>query len=128
MRTYKMVNFFEEQGGNKMIPYRYDYIIGELNSNEFAAQGLVEAYTGKVVPRREAVKILRRIPDHKWYLSERLGRDVGTRVAAVDFLENFYEPPRPKGSAWSKVVKTTKHRIGSWVESYLTAKSGLTPL
>jgi len=25
---------------------------------------------------------------HKWYVSERLGRDVGLRVAAVDYFEN----------------------------------------
>ena len=34
-----------------------------------------------------------RVLDHKWYLSERLGRDVGLRVAAVDYFENI-EPPR----------------------------------
>ena len=25
---------------------------------------------------------------HKWYVSERLGQDVGLRVAAVDYFEN----------------------------------------
>jgi hypothetical protein len=28
------------------------------------------------------------ILEHKWYVSERLGRDVGLRVAAVDYFEN----------------------------------------
>jgi hypothetical protein len=27
--------------------------------------------------------------EHKWYLGERLGRDVGLRVAAVDYFENI---------------------------------------
>lgn len=38
-----------------------------------------------------------RVLEHKWYLSERLGRDVGLRVAAVDYFENI-EPPPPRVS------------------------------
>ena len=30
----------------------------------------------------------RRIQEHKWYLSEKLGRDVGCKVAALDLFEN----------------------------------------
>jgi hypothetical protein len=32
------------------------------------------------------------ILDHKWYLSGRLGRDVGLRVAAVNYFENIQSP------------------------------------
>jgi hypothetical protein len=32
--------------------------------------------------------------EHKWYLGERLGRDVGLRVAAVDYFENISPAPR----------------------------------
>jgi hypothetical protein len=32
--------------------------------------------------------------EHKWYLGERLGRDVGLRVAAVDYFENIQPAPR----------------------------------
>jgi hypothetical protein len=35
--------------------------------------------------------------EHKWYLSERLGRDVGLRVAAVDYFENIYPPVSHRG-------------------------------
>lgn len=38
-----------------------------------------------------------RVLEHKWYLGERLGRDVGMRVAAVDYFENVQ---RPRGRAW----------------------------
>ena len=38
-----------------------------------------------------------RLLEHKWYLSERLGRDVGLRVAAIDYFENI-EPPRPRAA------------------------------
>ena len=41
----------------------------------------------------EAQAVWPRILEHKWYLSERLGRDVGVRVAAVDYFENV-QPPR----------------------------------
>ena len=33
-----------------------------------------------------------RVLEHKWYLGERLGRDVGLRVAAVDYFENIRRP------------------------------------
>ena len=36
-----------------------------------------------------------RVLEHKWLLSERLGRDVGLRVAAIDYFENV-QPPRPR--------------------------------
>ncbi len=32
--------------------------------------------------------------EHKWFLGERLGRDVGLRVAAVDYFENIHPAPR----------------------------------
>lgn len=105
-----------------------EFTINELNSDRLAAQGLLQAYTGTVVPKREAVKILQRIPDHKWYLSERLGRDVGTRVAAVDFIENFYEPASKRASALSSFFTRMKMRTESLLRTYFEAKSGLTPL
>ena len=33
-----------------------------------------------------------RLLEHKWYLGERLGRDVGLRVAAADYFENIRPP------------------------------------
>jgi hypothetical protein len=48
-----------------------------------------------------------RLLEHKWYLGERLGRDVGLRVAALDFFENV-QPPRPRASrrtAWEPLPR-----------------------
>ena len=42
----------------------------------------------------EARAVWPSVLEHKWYLGERLGRDVGLRVAAVDFFENVHPPPR----------------------------------
>jgi hypothetical protein len=113
-----------------MIPYKLDFVIEEMNSADLAAQGLLQAYTGKVIPKFEAGKVWERIPDHKWYLSERLGRDVGMRVAAVDFVENFYEPTKKQRSrsGLSKSLQNIRLRVGGWLVTYFTAKSGLTPL
>lgn len=41
----------------------------------------------------EARAAWQRVLEHKWYLGERLGRDVGLRVAAADYFENI-QPPR----------------------------------
>ena len=42
----------------------------------------------------EARAVWPSVLEHKWYLGERLGRDVGLRVAAVDFFENVHTAPR----------------------------------
>jgi len=110
-----------------MIPYSLEHIVTELNSNEAAAQALLEAFTGRVIPKPDAFNLFKRLPDHKWYLSERLGRDVGTKVTAVDLIENFYEPPRRKPSAMEVFLKDTSNRVGTWLFSYFTANRGLTP-
>lgn len=52
---------------------------------------------GVSLSEREARAAWPRIMDHKWYMGERLGRDVGLRVAAVDYFENV-APPRTRAS------------------------------
>jgi hypothetical protein len=42
----------------------------------------------------EARAVWPSVLEHKWYLGERLGRDVGLRVAAVDYFENVGPTPR----------------------------------
>jgi hypothetical protein len=75
-----------------MATYDMDATASFSGTTDIAAQGLVEAMTGIVLPRQEAKSVLERIPDHKWLLSEQLGRDVGIKVAAIDLVENFYAP------------------------------------
>jgi hypothetical protein len=36
----------------------------------------------------EAREVWPQVLEHKWYLSERLGRDVGIKVAVIDYFEN----------------------------------------
>jgi hypothetical protein len=49
---------------------------------------------GVELSAREARDVWPSVLEHKWYLGERLGRDVGLRVAAVDFFENVHPAPR----------------------------------
>lgn len=97
-----------------------------VGSTEAAAQGLVEALTGNVLPRREAKVVLERIADHKWYLSEQLGRDVGMRVAAIDLVENFYEPV--PASPMSIKLKYLTGKLSNFAKLYFTSKGNTLPL
>lgn len=45
------------------------------------------------LPSSKARELWPQILEHKWYISERLGRDTGLRVAAIDYFENIYVAP-----------------------------------
>lgn len=85
-----------------MIFYKLDHTIEKIFSQQpCLEQKYLFEITGKEFPKEEAKYLWERVIDHKWYVSERLKRDVGLKVAAVDYLENFYEPRgfnKPKGS------------------------------
>lgn len=49
--------------------------------------------SGRRLSKKEAEFLRPKIDDHKWYMSEKMGRDVGLKVAAIDYLENIYLPP-----------------------------------
>ena len=53
-------------------------------------RALLGRLTGVRLSRAFAQDVWPQMLEHKWYLSERLGRDVGLRVAAVDFFENVF--------------------------------------
>ena len=73
--------------------YRLDYTIDETLKRDLSdEQKILREYTGATFAPAEAKTLWAKILDHKWYVSERLRRDVGLRVAAVDYVENFYEP------------------------------------
>ncbi len=81
-----------------MIPFRLEYVIERL---VYAAspisgrreQRMIKALTGIKVAEPHAREVWSSILEHKWYLGERLNRDVGLRAAAVDYLENINPPP-----------------------------------
>lgn len=75
------------------IPFMLDGTIEQLEELTRHSEPQVAArsvYISIADIRRHLPEIL----EHKWYLSERLGRDAGVGVAAVDFFENVQ--PRHK--------------------------------
>jgi hypothetical protein len=56
------------------------------------AQIFLQEFTGNKFSREDAEALWSQVIDHKWHVSNNLHRDVGLRVAAVDFMENFYAP------------------------------------
>lgn len=76
------------------IPFKLDYVIEKtLAQNSESAARKLRQLTAVKLSEPEACAVWPRILDHKWYLGERLGRDVGLRVAAVDYFENIYQAP-----------------------------------
>jgi len=57
-------------------------------SPELCASKIFEISGTKFEPDT-AADLWPKILQHKWLMSEKLGRDVGLRVACIDFLENM---------------------------------------
>jgi hypothetical protein len=71
-------------------------IVNSPNTKYSDAQVLLEEFTGKKFVRDEADAVWANVLKHKWNISEKLDRDVGFRVAAIDFMENFYQKNQPQ--------------------------------
>lgn len=54
-----------------------------------AERYILRSLTGRALTETEAREVMPYIMEHKYFLSERLGRDVGLRVAAIDYFENI---------------------------------------
>lgn len=81
-----------------MIPFRLDYVIERTlhavnPTSGRREQRIIRSLTGVRLTERNAREVWSSILEHKWYLGERLNRDVGLRTAAVDYLENIAPPP-----------------------------------
>jgi hypothetical protein len=68
------------------IPLKLDYVIERLTRR--AAWEALRGVSPRRLDGREARALWPRVLEHKWLLSERLGRDVGLRVAAADYFDN----------------------------------------
>ena len=76
-----------------MIPFRLDYVIERvLGERPCEEQRLLKELAGVRLTPAEARAEWPRVLEHKWFLSERLGRDAGLRVAALDYFENVRLP------------------------------------
>jgi hypothetical protein len=113
-----------------MIFYQLDYVVDEvLKNNPSPEQMFLKKYLNTNFAKKEARYLWEKIVDHKWYVSERLRRDIGFRVAAVDYFENFYEPtPVFKNkNKRSGVVGKVLGPLSSGLRSYFVAKSTIFP-
>jgi hypothetical protein len=84
------------------IPFKLEYVIERAQAEQENERRLLQQLAGVRLSPDEARTLWPRVLDHKWYISERLGRDVGLRVAAIDYFENIWTPrtpPAPKRSA-----------------------------
>lgn len=96
-----------------MFFFPLDYVIEKTLERRISReQFILRKLTGRRFEQKEAAALWSRIPDHKWYVSERLGRDIGMKVAAIDFVENIYEPPKRRGrsgSSFKLPLKAAEH-------------------
>lgn len=76
-----------------MIPFRLDYVIEKsIGEGVCEEQEALKELAGVKLRPAEARAEWPRMLEHKWFMSERLGRDVGLRVAALDYFENVRLP------------------------------------
>ena len=99
-----------------MIPFRLDYAIERtLREQPCEEQRLLKELAGVRLTPAEARAEWPRVLEHKWLVSERLGRDAGLRVAAIDYFENVRLPRhtrtthRPR-AAWPRRAAQV-HRV-----------------
>ena len=99
----------------------FDFIIKQSPRTKYSdAQIFLQEFTGKSFSYEEAEIVWTQILDHKWNMSERLNRDIGLKIAAIDFVENFYHPIKNTNKAnFSNTLKT----IGKGIRTYFEAKS-----
>ena len=72
----------------------FPFLIEETLQSIVERQQNVRRTCSTVRLSRSAIeKNWREIDEHKWFLSERLGRDVGPEVAGLDYLENISRIP-----------------------------------
>jgi hypothetical protein len=59
------------------------------------------------------------IQEHKWFLSERLGRDVGSKVAAIDYFENIQWLAPARSRSFKEHARAAFRRVSSILDKAL---------
>ena len=77
------------------IPFMFEYVVERtLAEQPNEEQRLLNRLAGTRLTPAEARAQWPLVLEHKWFVSERLGRDIGLRAAAIDYFENV-RLPRP---------------------------------
>jgi hypothetical protein len=70
------------------IPFKSEHAIERVRADDGSEKQNIKQVAGARLSSSEAREIWPQVLEHKWYMSERLGRDVGLKAAAVDYFEN----------------------------------------
>ena len=116
------------------IPFPLEWVIDRARSEPPRRRPDVEPVLVALgVSDADAERVWPEILDHKWYLSERVGRDVGLRVAVVDYFDNVAPPParrgwraaadRPVRSFVAAPVVALERMLGEFVDALRGPKS-----
>lgn len=92
-----------------MIPFRLDYVIEKaMGEGSCEEQEVLKELAGVKLRPAAARAEWPRVLEHKWFVSERMGRDVGLRVAALDYFENV-RLPRHTRTSHAPVASRLRH-------------------
>lgn len=108
-----------------MIHYQLDYVVEAVKQNQPSVeQRKLKNLVGADFTKEEAKYIWERVIDHKWYVGERLKRDIGWRVATVDYVENFYDAGMfRKNNNRRGFYNRLGKPLASLMRNYFTSKS-----
>ena len=70
------------------VPFKSDQVNERVHANDGSEKQKLRQVNGVRYSSSEAREVWPQVLEHKWYMSERLGRDVGLKAAAVDYFEN----------------------------------------
>ena len=59
-----------------------------------AFEPAVAAVPAELRPKRAAAQLFHELLEHRWFLSERAGKDVGMEAATASYVDNVLPPPR----------------------------------
>ena len=80
--------------------------------------GRILDYGGGKLEPELAAKLWMHILRHKWFLSEQLGRDVGIKVACLDYMENMDSIPTAlEETERDHLLKELRARLGEGFNS-----------
>lgn len=68
--------------------FKLDHVNGRTLADDDVEQRNLTSAVGERLSPAEAQEVWPQVLEHKWYLSERVGRDVGLKVAALDYFKN----------------------------------------
>ncbi len=70
------------------MPFKLDQVIERAHADDESEKQKLKQVAGVRLSSSEAQEVWPQVLEHKWYMSERLGRDVGLKAAAADYFEN----------------------------------------